>query len=59
MRGFSRTARLVAIVAMGTILIGAGGCIGDNFWAGMADEVAAGLILGAINLALTPTGIQI
>ena len=55
----SHTGRLAAIAALGGILAGAGGCVGDNFWAGMADTVASGLITGVINLALAPTGIQV
>ena len=59
MRRFSRMARLAAILAVGTIVTGAGGCIGDNFWATTVDGLASGLITGVVNLILTPTGIQV
>ncbi len=59
MRRLPRAAKLATILATGTILTTAGGCIGDNFWAIRADEIASGLITGVVNLVLAPTGIQI
>jgi len=51
--------RLLALPIMGLILAGTSGCIGDNFWANKVDEIANGLIIAVINLALTPTGLAI
>ena len=59
MRRLSRTAKLLSVPIMASALAGAGGCVGDNFWANKVDEIANGLIIAAINLALAPTGIQL
>jgi hypothetical protein len=44
----------------GTVWLGiGGGCLPDNFWADKAGEIVNGLIIGALNLGLSATGIQI
>jgi hypothetical protein len=48
-----------ALVIAGILTIGAGGCLPDNFWADKWGEIVNGLIVGAINLAIEGTGIQI
>jgi hypothetical protein len=59
MKKLTRTFKLVGLWTMGAGLLAAGGCLPNNFWADKAGEITNGLIIGALNLLLDPTGIQI
>lgn len=59
MKRLAHTVKLLALSATGILWLGTGGCLPDNFWADKVGEIANGLIIGAINLGLTPTGLQI
>ena len=51
---------LKAMAAAGmAILVFAGGCLPDNFWADKSAEIWNGIIIALVNMALAPTGIEI
>ena len=57
-----RMAKFVGFATTGMVFGGllGGGCLPDNFWANKWGEIVNGIIIGGVNLVLTPaTGITI
>lgn len=48
----------LSLLSTGTLGLG-GGCLPDNFWSDKAGEIVNGIIIGVVDLALTPTGIDL